>query len=344
MVVEQWLGLMLTVLGGLLAGTSAWPTKLIRRYGQEHWMFISSVLGLAVLPWTLTFILCPHALSAYGALAWDVWLKAFLFSTAWGIANVFCMLSWRYIGVALTMGLLTGIGLPIGVLVPILLRDTGLFKQAPALQSAAGYLILTATGLMVFGVILAAWAGNERTRNQIRNRRDVLTGVTLAVLAGVLQVGLVFSFVLTESQIMTSMKQYGASHLGANMAVWAVCLAGGGIVNIAFPGVMLMRNRSWGIFSASKAEFLLASILGLTFISFVMLMGSGIQMLGALGASVGFGAYQSMQLSGAQMLGFVTGEWRDAPACARRRMMAAMVLLLVAVLILAYAGGLTSSD
>ena len=81
--------------------------------------------------------------------------------------------------------------------------------------------------------------------------------------------------------------------------------------------------------------------MGITFTAFVVLMGSGLRMLGPLGASVGFGVFQAVQLSGAQSLGFLTGEWQGVRGRPRRQMYSAITLLLVAVIIIAYAGSLT---
>lgn len=336
----EWIGLLLTIVGGLVAGTSAWPAKLIHRLQYEHWALVSSALGLLILPWVTTLLLCPHALSGYASLPADVWIKALLFSAAWGVANVLCTLCWLRIGVALAVGLLTGIGLPVGILIPMFFKGSGLFENAPDLGSPAGRIILVAIGVMLIGVLLAALAGRGRERTAPAAGGGFAVGLVMACLAGVLQVGLSFSFVYTQGPIIAAMKQRGADELGANMAVWAVCLIGGGLVNVLYPLSRLLRNRNWHLFDGGGREIGLASIMGVSFTAFVVLMGSGLRMLGPLGASVGFGVFQALQLSGAQGLGFLTGEWRHVEGRPRRQMYTAIALLLIAVIIIAYAGSL----
>jgi hypothetical protein len=90
----------------------------------------------------------------------------------------------------------------------------------------------------------------------------------------------------------------------------------------------------------AKGEIGLAIVMGITFLAFIVLMGSGLRLLGPLDASVGFGVYQAFQLTGAQALGLATGEWRQAHGRCRRQMRAAVALLLVAVVLIAYAGSL----
>jgi L-rhamnose-H+ transport protein len=340
MALQQWLGLLLTMVGGLLAGTSAWPTKMMRTLRYEHWALIASLLGLLILPWTVALWLCPHALAGYATLPAGVWLKALVFSTAWGVANVLCMLAWEHIGVGLTLGLLTGIGLPVGVLVPMLCKGSGLFATAPGLQTPAGHIILLAVGIMLVGVLLAALAGHGRQGSTPQSSGSFRLGLVMACLAGLLQVGLSFSFVYTQGPIVAAMKQRGAEEVGANLAVWAVCLIGGGVVNVAYPLFRLFRDHNWRDFGVGRGELGLAVVMGITFLAFIVLMGSGLRLLGPLGASVGFGVYQALQLTGAQALGLATGEWRQAHGRCRRQMRAAVALLLVAVVIIAYAGSL----
>ena len=330
---QVWLGLLLTIAAGVLAGTIVWPAKLMRQLKYEHWGLISSLLGLLILPWVAALLLCPDAIGGYASLPGEVWVKALLFSTAWGVANILVTFCWMRIGVALAVGLLTGIGLPIGVLVPMLFKGSGLFQDAPDLNSPAGCIILVAVAIMLAGVLVKTLAGHGR--EQVIARPGGFTaGLVMACVAGVLQVGLAFSFVYTQGPIMAAMKQRGASALGANMATWSVCLLGGGLLNVLFPALLMVRNRSWRVLFASGRELGLAVIIAITFTAFVVLMGAGNLLLGALGASVGFGVYQTVQLGGAVGLGFASGEWRGVHGRPRQQMYAAVALLVVAVIIM----------
>ena len=72
----------------------------------------------------------------------------------------------------------------------------------------------------------------------------------------------------------------------------------------------------------------------------VLLMGQGMLALGVLGASVGFGMSQGMQIVGGQILGFVSGEWKGAPSKALTLIFVAIGLLMAAAVILALANTL----
>ena len=72
----------------------------------------------------------------------------------------------------------------------------------------------------------------------------------------------------------------------------------------------------------------------------IILLGQGMIWLGALGASIGFGVQQAMQMLGGQSVGFISGEWRDVPRGPVLTMIVAIVLLILAAVIMAYGNSL----
>src|SRR5438093_7961190 len=124
------LGLLVVVIAGLAVGTSPWPIKLMRHFQYEQWGFIAMLIGLIVAPWIVTLSFCPNALSAYKTVGSSVLLKSNLFSLCWGVANVLYLLCFVRIGVSLTNGILTGVGVSVGVIIPMLFKGSGAFKAA----------------------------------------------------------------------------------------------------------------------------------------------------------------------------------------------------------------------
>jgi hypothetical protein len=60
-------------------------------------------------------------------------------------------------------------------------------------------------------------------------------------------------------------------------------------------------------------------------------------LLGALGASLGWGLVQGTLILGGQILGFLTGEWRGIGGTPRKQIYAAILLLIAAMAIMACA-------
>jgi hypothetical protein len=339
-----WGGLTV-VIAGLVQGSGVWPMKLLRKYQFEHWWFLAMLVGLVIAPWVITLALCPEPWQAYREIETSTLLKANLFALAWGVANILCGLCFVRIGVALTGGILTGLGVSVGVTLPMVIKGSGLFSEAPNLWSPAGKAILRGVAVMLLGVVLAALAGFGRDRvhrssDQPRSG-SFLGGLIMVVIAGALSAGISFAFVYSQGPIVSAMKAHGAGDVPANFAVWAIGLLGGALINVAYPIYLMTKNGSWGVLLESWREAALAVAMGINFIVAVALMGKGMLLLGPLGASVGFGVQQAMQMLGGQTLGFASGEWRGITGTPRHQMYLAIAALITAAVVMAYGNTLT---
>jgi L-rhamnose-H+ transport protein len=333
------LGACVVGLAGILMGSGAWPMKIMRRYQFEHWWFVANLVGLIILPWVVTLALCPHPFAAYRSLDPLLLMKGNFFSLGWGVANVLCGLCFVRIGFALTGGILTGLGVSIGVTVPIISKGSGLFRNAPDLDSPGGYTVLIGVAIMLVGVLLVSLAGFGRDRALEKLQKpkgSFRTGFIMVVISGILSVGLSFSFVYTQDPIVRAMKAHGAGDIPANFAVWAAGLIGGGLVNVLYPAYLMTKNKSWCVLKESWWEAALSIFIGLEFIAGTALMGKGMLLLGALGASVGFGIQQATQMLGNQGVGFISGEWSGVFGTPRKQMYLAIAFLITAAIVLAY--------
>ncbi len=333
------LGAALVALAGLILGSNAWPMKIMRRYEFEHWWFIANLVGLIIIPWLVTLTGCPNAFAAYRSVDPSLIVKANLCSVGWGVASVLCGLCFVRIGFALSGGILTGLGISVGVTVPMIVKGTGLFSEAPNLGSAAGHAVLLGVAIMLVGVVLVTLAGFGRDRALKKLQKPsghFGTPLIMIVIAGVLSVGLSFSFVYSQGPIVKAMEAQGAGELPANFAVWAAGLLGGAVVTLLYPIYLMTRNKSWGILKASWREGALSGLMGFSSFVGASLMGKGMLLFGALGASVGFGIQQSSQMLGSQGVGFISGEWRGVQGTPKLQMYLAILILIVAAIVLAY--------
>ncbi len=107
-------------------------------------------------------------------------------------------------------------------------------------------------------------------------------------------------------------------------------------MNVLYPAYLMTKNKSWHVLTTSAGETALALLISANMSVAIALMGKGMLMLGALGASIGFGVQQAMQMLGGQAVGFIGGEWRGVRGTPRLQMYAAIVVLILAALIMAY--------
>ncbi len=337
------LGLTVIFLSGLIGGLAPLPLKFMRRYDYEHWGLIVCLVGYLAIPWAAVFAVCPDTLGALRDIPAHDFLLGNLFSMAWGVANVLYFLCLMRIGFSLGQSILTGVAIPAGVVIPMVLKASGKFADSPGPLSPSGLVILAGVVLMLAGVVLISKAGfgREAAQGDARKNRDggFLAGLVMSVVAGVLSVGISFSFVYTQDSIGAAFIAHGAGRDAAPTAVRAVTLLGGAFVNLAYPVWLLCKNRSWGRFSGpgSLRDFALSLPIGAVTIASFAMGSTGMVLLGALGASVGFGINQAMQIAASQAVGYFSGEWHGVPRRYTRTMGVAVALLLAAVAIIAAA-------
>lgn len=351
---SMWTGVVMVVVAGLFVGGGGWPIKLFRKYKYEQWGFLGNLITLVAIPWLVTMIGCggwSKMIAVIGDLVSQpdslrAVLLGNLIAMGWGVANVLCSLCFVRIGFALTAGILTGLGMSTGVLLPLIFKGSGIFGKSPDITSKPGQVIVAAVMVMLVAVLLVVLAGLGKDRalkkadmksgGRLENPIDFYTGLTMAVVMGILSCGLALSFVYSQGPISETMKSHGATEwsigfaslaMGALVAVW---------MNVLYPAFLMIKNRSWGVLTQSPFDFFLIIVMGLQGIFSFPLMFIGMKYLGSIGASVGFGIQQSMQMIGSQLVGFISGEWHGVHGRPRVQMYLAIAVLIVAVVILAY--------
>jgi hypothetical protein len=130
----------------------------------------------------------------------------------------------------------------------------------------------------------------------------------------------------------------------AVFGVTANGVIGGLLVNIGFAIYLLFRNKSWHMFFYSARDFLLSVTIAVNSFVAIVVVVKGMLWLGALGASVGFGIQQAMQMTGCQAVGFISGEWRGVRGKPRTLMYAAIAFLIVAAVIMVVGKKLGSAE
>jgi hypothetical protein len=339
-----WWGILTVTLSGLIMGTSPWPLKLMRHFKYEHFGIISMPLALIVLPWTITLLFCPEPFKALSEVKSSVLIQANLFALSWGIAQVLAMLCFMRIGVSLTYGILCSIGAAVGVIAPMIFKASGVFGNAADLQSKTGAIMLAGTAVMILGVVFASLAGlgREKMRNADSSNKknasgNIVVGLIMVVVAGVLSTGWGFAFTYSQDAIINAMKGHGSTQIPAEVAVWTIALLGAALPNVLYPLVLLFRNRSWAILANHPGEILLSLIYGTLFFSSSVLLGHGMLLLKENGASLGWGIVQGTLILGGQILGFASGEWRGIGGKPRFQIYLAIFVLIIAMTIMAMA-------
>ncbi len=338
-------GLILVILAGLGTGTVAWPMKRIKNLHFEQYLFVFMFTAIIVYPWMVVLLNVPDISKVVDTVGIRSLAVSNVISICWGIANVLYLVCVVKIGAALTGAVLSAAGMSVGVIMPMIFKGSGLFKNAPELFSPAGLVILTGLIVIIIGIIFVSIAGAARDRilshsassdGSPAKNGNFIQGFILVIIAGILSAGLSLSFVYSQGPVIDAVKQQGTGDITANFAVWAFCTLGGGLVNVGYALYLMTKNNSWSLMFSRPHEIGYGSIVGLQFICSIIFLGVGMLLLGPLGASVGFAIQQSMQVIGNQLVGFLGGEWKGIHGKPRNTMYMAILIILMAVVILAY--------
>ena len=165
------LGAFVVAAAGLIMGSGVWPFKLMKTYQFEHWWFIGMLVGLVIMPWTITLLGCPNALQAMRSVPMSAIILGNMFAIGWGIANVLCGICYVRIGVALTGAILAGLGVSVGTIIPLVFKGSGLFQDSPSLASTAGLIVVFGVGVMLVGVVIARSPASAATGCWPRTRK-----------------------------------------------------------------------------------------------------------------------------------------------------------------------------
>jgi L-rhamnose-H+ transport protein len=257
-------------------------------------------------------------------------LLTLLLGAGWGVAQVLFGLSVARLGLALGYAIIIGLGSLGGTLVPLF------FKNRAVLGTSSGALILFGLAVMVAGIAVSAYAGQQREQGQkTESGKGYYVALLLAILCGILAPMINYSFAFGQD-IAVHAVQLGVSPVHAAYAVWPVTLTGGLLPNLAYSVYLLSRKKTWSLFRGPwLPDVGLATLMGLFWMGSMAVYGVASVYIGALGTSVGFGLFQIFMIMTANCSGLVTGEWTTAPTSARRNLYVGVALLSLATVLLA---------
>ena len=330
MAVNLWLGLTLTLIAGLFSGTCMLPMKFANRWPWENVWLIFTVVSLLVLPWALALLLVNGVGKVYAALPLSAFAAPFGFGAGWGFAQLLFGLSIARLGLALGYAIIVGLGALLGTLVPLFV------KNREVLGTGRGALILSGVAIMLLGLTASARAGKAREGSGVREAGgSYAVALAVAVLCGLMAPMLNYAFAFGQSIADEAVRQ-GTSPQSAGYAVWPIALLGGLIPNAGYSCWLLSRNDTWKRFRGTwRPDVWFGCLMGVLWMSAFAIYGVSSVYLGPLGTSIGWALFQIFMIMTANLSGVLTGEWKDAPAPARRGMWTGLALLAVATVVIA---------
>jgi L-rhamnose-H+ transport protein len=298
-------GIALAIAGGMLVGNCMLPLKKIRTWPWECTWLVFSFVSLLLVPCLIASLLIPAWPRLYASLPFTAVLPSMLLGFGWGIAQVLFGISVLRLGMALAFTIIVGLGTVFGTLVPLFVL------HSRELAGGNSQMLMAGCGLMIFGVALSGYAGKLKEGPRQERKQDYISGLTIAIVSGVLSSMLNLSLAFGSSITQAAAGQ-GAASSRAVFAVWPVALGGGLIPNLGYTAYLLYKNRHWGKLLHSTQDAFLSLLMGLLWIGAVAIYGLSTRYLGQLGVSAGWAIYQITMVLTANGAGILAGEWKSA--------------------------------
>jgi L-rhamnose-H+ transport protein len=329
------LGFAVVIFGGLIHGSFAFPMKRIEgRWSWENIWLLYSIVGLAILPPLLALSTVPALGHIYTSTPVSTIALIALFGVGWGAGSVLFGQAISRVGMALGFAIILGITSTLGSLLPLVVL------HPEDLWTSRGRTLLAGLAIAVTGIIVCAKAGVMRDRdaraaNSTAVRGSFAAGLVISILSGILSPMLNFGFVVGEP-LQAAARGMGAHSSLASNAVWAPALLGGFLVNAGYAVYLLNRNRTWSLYSGARPQpfdWIGCAIMGLFWFGGISIYGMGAASLGRLGPVAGWPVFMSTVIITANVLGFLSGEWRGARLSARVTEWAGITFLVAAILV-----------
>ncbi|HEV2418199.1 MAG TPA: L-rhamnose/proton symporter RhaT [Terriglobia bacterium] len=340
-----FLGVVLSLVAGVLNGSFATPTKYAKKWNWENIWSVWAVVGMFIFPWILVFATIPHSGALYGNIGSHQISLLVLFGVGFGLAQIFFGLGIAAVGIALNFAIAIGISTAFGSLLPFI------SKHSDRIFTRQGYSIFLGVILMLVGIVFSALAGREKEK-QIRaslkpssdgsgKRMSFAAGLTLCILAGLGSplgnFGLAFCTPTVNRAV-----ELGASLTNKYNAIWAPLYTASLVPYLIYCIYLWRKNRSFHLFGASGTgiNWIYGAVMGFLWMGSSAIYGVAASRIGDMGPVLGWPLFMSVIIVTSSVWGFVTGEWKGAGKKSVNSMLLAIVFLILGFIVLAYSGTL----
>ena len=243
---NQAFSLLHLALAGLVAATAFVPFRGIKRWSWEVYWLVQSVVALVIAPLLLARLLVPQVfqlISHAFALDSGAMIHVLIFGAAWGVGVMMLGLAVRFLGFALSLGLLLCVECGLAALGLAALHHSALLLGGSLLAAAALVLLLLAGAAKDKEIAFS----NEVEAGE--SLFDFRRGAWLACVAGALvwfyAAALVHGHALSAESASTLLAS-GRRPFWASLPLIAVLSCGAFLANLVWTGVLLARHRSAG--------------------------------------------------------------------------------------------------
>lgn len=338
-------GFGLIFFSAICGGAFALPLRLRKRFEVENTMLIAFAFATIIIPLISAQIFLPNWTQAITETSFARILLVMALGFGWGIGGVTMAIGVNSIGMSITYATVMGLSTVVGSVIPML-------RNWSAIPYEAKLWTFIGIAICVCGVIFCGRAGfmrehggNNKTETaeeiSARTKKTSLfmLGLLSCVASGFLSACANIGFDQAQP-IIDKMEALGASPKFATLGGWMAMYWGGYIAMLIVFGSKIVKNKTAKNFTGPGAARDMGLAVGMGLLHYLAQVpyGVGAWFIGpAMGRTVGWAVTIASSLIVANLLGFITGEWKDAHDKSKKVLFTGLAILIMAMTCLAYA-------
>ena len=326
---ELFLPFLLLIFASFFQGTFGLGMKYMNPMSWESWWVIHVLVAMILFPMIWAYIVIPDLFDIIASSPKDAIYSAMLYGFLWGIGGIMFGVSVPYIGLSLTMGIVTGLAGSAGSLIPLFQIENA--TSQPSFPYIIGGLIIS-----LIGVAITAKAGIDRDKliNSSSKSKNILKGLLIAVTCGLLSSLLNVGFA-NAAPIAEKAQEFGVITRNSSLAAWVVVLWGAFIMNFSYAVLLLFKNNSWSTFSLKNSlnAYKWSLIAGFCWFAALGVYGQGAALLGEIGPVIGWPILLGLSLIISNYWAYNAGEWNNAQKPFNKLLIGLFVLIISAVVL-----------
>lgn len=307
-------GVLMSVLAGVLNGSFAAPTKYAKRWKWENIWTVWAVVALLLAPWLLALGTIPNLFSFYRNTAPGLLWLLLGFGAGFGLAQILFGLGLAAVGLSLGFAITVGLSTAVGSLVPLVIL------QFETIRTPKGMSILGGIASILCGIIVCAVAGRKKEKKLQESAQSQVgsptrtkkfgRGLLICLLAGLgsplVNFGLAFG-----GSLLSRAAQLGVSPASQANVIWAPMLTAAAVPYLAYTFYLCRKNKSWRLFTGPQtaSHWVLGGTMGVLWMGSVALYGAAATQMAAMGPILGWPLFMSVIIITANVWGLMTGEW-----------------------------------
>ncbi len=347
-------GIIWALLAGLMLGLYALPGKFTKDFRFENTWGLFFMLTMFVVPLIATFTLMKGVGAVYSQVSTTTLSIMIVSSFLWGCGVMMWGKAIDHIGLSLGFSLFIGTVILIGSILPLCIDviEKGPSEGLPAATALAA--ILLGIAVVLAGVVSNGKAGLAREADESAEERasdatepekkgSMALGILIAVFGGLLATGFNVAFRVGGGPLGEAVISQGNPAWVTALAVMFPVFLSGGVVMAFYFGWQLTAKKAWGSFKTPRLplNFVLILIMAVFHYAASAAYAYAADLLGDLGATVGYAIFNTTCVVVAIVSGIVTGEWARASSRAKCWLYSGLTCMVVGIVIVALGNALS---